>query len=357
MADPASAVPPPREGTASSSEPDLPHRRTREAALPRVEGAPPRALRSSFDLSIDAVGAMLTAPAIGRTAELLGITGIDHEELLAVIPRAIADPAILAAVTEEANLLRTAAGLDVPEAALGALAVRDDALQARVLPGRGLVPILAHLVSTDTVRAWHTARGLSAEESWGALADLGQQMRVHRLTYGGLGHHTLGWTALNWAGRLFGLGRLQFDLHRSGREEGPPRWVIGTHIPATGPLTPDAVDASFARASTFFTTHFSDLATAGPQAPFGREFTCTSWLVNDELPELVGADSNLGAFAARWSIERTHPGSDDAAFFVFHARPPYDAAAFPRTTRLERAVADRLRDGRGWLLGTGRLVI
>lgn len=347
--------PPPAAETASAVE--TRQRRAPETARPRSEGTPPIALRSSFDLAPEVVRVMLTAPSIGRTAELLGITGRDHEELLAAIPPAVADPEILTAVTEEANLLRGAAGLDVPEADLGSLAIRDDALQARILPGRGLIPILAHLAGTDTVRAWHAARGLTEEESWGVLADLGQQMRVHRLTYGELGHHTVGWTALNWAGRLFWLGRLQFDLHRSGRKDGPARWVIGTHIPATGPLTPTSVDESFARARTFFSEHFADLSDDGDGALFGREFWCTSWLVNAELPELVGADSNLGAFAARWSIERTSPGADDAAFFVFHARPPYDPAAFPGTTRLERAVGDRLRDGSGWLLGTGRLTL
>ncbi|MGO2537770.1 MAG: acyltransferase domain-containing protein, partial [Brachybacterium tyrofermentans] len=58
----------------------------------------------------------------------------------------------------------------------------------------------------------------------------------------------------------------------------------------------------------------------------------------------------------RWEIVSTSPGADGAAFFVFHALPPYDAAALPRTTRLERVVGERLADGRGWDSGLGRLV-
>lgn len=323
----------------------------------RIEGTPPLAARATFDLTPDAVRLMLTAPAAEATMRLLSITGEDREDLLAAIPAAVEDPEILAAVTEEANLLRASAGLDTPAPDLGAHTRRDDALQARITPGRGLVPILAHLVGTDTVRAWHAARGLTPEQSWTALADLGQQMRVHRLTFGSLGLHTHSWTVLNWCGRLFTLGRLQFDLQRTTGEPGGDRWIIGTHIPATGPLTPESVDASFSAATAFFAEHFGDLGEGRTDgAPtFGHEFLCTSWLVNEELAGIVGPDSHLGAFSARWRITGTVDGSDDAAFFIFHRRPPYDPSTFPRGTRLERAVAERLEDGRGWRVGTGRL--
>jgi hypothetical protein len=78
--------------------------------------------------------------------------------------------------------------------------------------------------------------------------------------------------------------------------------------------------------------------------------------MNPELIEFLGADSNIGAFVSRWEIVATSPGNDSAAFFVFGARPPYDPASFPRRTRLEREVADRLADGRGWLDGKGMLL-
>ncbi len=322
-----------------------------------VIGTPPHTVRPAFALEPDAVRLMLTAPAAAATMDLLGICEPDRSELLAVIPRALADPEVLAAIAQVANLLRAEAGLTAAPADLVARKEADDALQGRLLPGQGLIAILGHLVGTDTVRAWHAARGLSREQSWGVLADLGQQMRVHRATFGELGHHTLAWTAMNWAGRLFWLGRLQFDLHRRTDAAGE-RWALGVHIPATGPLAPAAVEASFDAATAFFTARFADLAEGrSPGAPpFGREFACTSWLVNAELPRLVGTDSNLGAFARRWEIEDTYDASADAAFFVFHRRPPVAPERLVAHTRLERAVRERLVTGEGWRGGIGRLM-
>lgn len=323
----------------------------RSDARPEILGDPPTAVRPAFVLESGAVGEMLTAPSVGPLMELLGISGDDREELLELLPPVVADEELLEAVTEVANALRTEAGLDTEPADLTARSARLDALQERIRPGQGLLAIAAHLASTDVVRAWHRARGLSEQQSWQALSDLGQQLRVHRATFGQLGHHTLAWTAMNWTGRLFWLGRLQFDLHRTDAG----RWAIGTHIPATGALDPAAVEESFEAAARFFPEHFADLAAHSGGENFGRELVCDSWLVNEELPDIVGPDSNLGSFAARWSVERTFPAADDVVFFVFHRRPPYSVAELPQGTRLQRAIVERLADGRGWLGGAGRL--
>ncbi|WP_193104837.1 acyltransferase domain-containing protein [Brachybacterium sp. FME24] len=330
----------------------------RRDARPQFLGDPPTSVLASDDLSVDAVAAMLTAPSAAGLLEKLGISGQDQEDLAPLLPQAASDPEILAEVTRTANLLRAGAGLEVPTVELESLTSQHAALAQRLAPGEGLIAILALVVSTSTVRAWHEARGLSVEQSWEVLADLGQQMRVHRLSSGRLGLHQLGWMALNWCGRLVHLGRLQFDLHRTGTGTGQERWVVGTHIPARGPLTPTAVEDSFVRATEYFTTHFADLDADRPEgaARFGHEFLCDSWLMNPVLVQELGAGSNIGAFVDRWEILSTTPGADGAAFFVFHRRPPYDAAALPRTTRLERTVAERLADGRGWENGLGRLV-
>jgi hypothetical protein len=321
---------------------------------------PPSSLPTGYaattTLGTQDVGALLTGPELGPLLDHLDIVGQDRVELEPLIGTVAADGALLAEVTRVANALRAEAGLRAAQAPLGSWKKDLDAAQQEVAPGEGLVPILAHLVSTDTVRAWHAARGMTEDESWRVLADLGQQMRVHRKGTGLLGLHQVSWTAMNWSGTLFHLGRLQFDLHRSSDRD---RWVIGTHIPATGPLTPDAVDDSLARAREFFSTHFPDLGLGRPEdtPAFGTEFTCHSWLMNQDLPEFLGEGSNIGAFVRRWHVVETSPGNDSAAFFVFGARPPYDPVEFPRRTTLEREIAARLSDGRGWLDGLGEIIL
>lgn len=335
--------------------------------------APPVLVEAEDGLEPAAVAAMLTAPSCPSLLELLGITGADAEDLLPLVGPATADPALLAEITALANALRAAAGLEVPAVDLAARKEELDALQQGIAPGEGLLAILALTVSTATVRRWHGARGLSEELSWTVLADLGQQMRVHRTGTGRLGLHQLNWVTGNWAGRLVHLGRLQFDLsrrrvarleqgaERTGRaaDDEPQRWVVGTHIPATGPLGPAEVDASFDAAVAYFSAHYADLNADRPaDAPrFGHEFTCDSWLLSDQFEEITGPDSNLARFAARWQLIGTDPqGADGALFFTFGLRPPVDPAALPRRTRLERGVADRLADGRGWTTGSGRLL-
>lgn len=327
----------------------------------RLLGDPPTSARPLAELTTDEVAATLrTAEADGLLARL-GITGTDAEELRPLIAPVIADAELLAEVTATANLLRRGAGLDAPAADLDARATQQDALQARLHPGEGLLAILALVAATDVVRAWHAARGLDEQASWEVLADLGQQMRVHRAARGRLGLHQRHWLAGNWRGRLVHLGRLQFDLHRRDRGTDQERWVIGAHIPARGPLDPAAVEDSLDAATAYFTAHYPDLDRGRPAgAPaVGHELFCESWLVNPLLTEELGADSNLGAFAARWDILEQGPGddgADGAAFFVFSALPPYRPAELPRRTRLERLVGDRLEDGRGWRTGLGRLV-
>lgn len=133
---------------------------------------------------------MLIAPSLPATLDLLGVSESDRSELLGAIPRAVGDPALLEAVTEVAALLPAAAGPGAEPPDLRPRREHDDALQQAVVPGQGLVAILAHLVSTDTVRAFHDARGIDPRITRRSLADLGQQMRVHREVTGGLGLHT-----------------------------------------------------------------------------------------------------------------------------------------------------------------------
>lgn len=327
---------------------------------PRIVGDPATEARPGFDLEPDAVRLMLTARSYPSTLERLGIRDLDQRELLALIPRVVEDAEILAEVTRGANMLREGAGLDVPTPPIDKEQEAWNALQERIVPGQGLISILAHTVSTDVVRAWHRSRGIEDELTWASLADLGQQMVVHRRTFGELGHHTVGWTAMEWTGKLFWLGRLQFDLHRTTILDGadaehPGRFVLGTHIPATGPLRPADVEDSFARATAFARAHFADLDEEG-HPPFGHDFDCCSWLVSADLPEMVGTETNLGRFAALWDIRKTFDAEKDAVFFVFNRRPPYEVSELPRDSRLRDGLVERFEDGRGWTGGFGHLL-
>ena len=86
----------------------------------------------------------------------------------------------------------------------------------RVFPGlpdetgrpMGLLPLLALVASAGAVRRFHAARGVPPDVSDSGLRDLGQQVWVHRRTYGEFGLHTQGWLVGVWSGAYFWLGRL-----------------------------------------------------------------------------------------------------------------------------------------------------
>lgn len=319
----------------------------------------PARARATFALSPDAVRAMLTAPSLPATLDALGIAGADADELRALIPVAVDDSQVLTAVTARANALRAEAGLDAPLAHSPEADAADDAAQRAIAPGEGLVTILAHLVSTDTVRAWHAARGIPAGISWASLADLGQQIAVHRVVHGRLGLGTRQWTSLVWTGQVVRLGRLQHQLRIAHGDGADAHWDLSVHIPATGPLAPEDVDASLTMARDVLGERFADLGAGRPaELPaFGTEFHCRSWLLSPALAEILGPEANLARFAARWRLEETYDASDDVVFFVF-ARPRGTAPTDLDTdTRLRRAIRERLLAGGGWTGGSGHLVL
>lgn len=209
--------------------------------------------------------------------------------------------------------------------------------------GAGVLPLLALVATADEVVAYAQSRGISAEQAWRSLSDLGQQVHVHRLTYGSFGLHTHGWLRLAWAGNLHWLGRLQFNLVSAGG-----RWVASTHIPQTGPLTPPSVDQAFAAAGSFFDRHFADHPV--------REFHCFSWLLDPQLADALPAESNLARFSRRWQrYGEPDNGDADALFFVFHRRGAVDLADLPQTTTLQRVIVDRLQAGGHWQVWNGRI--
>ena len=158
--------------------------------------------------------------------------------------------------------------------------------------------------------------------------DLGQQVWVHRLTYGRFGLHTHGWLRIAWAGGFAWLGRLQFNLQHLPRVASgccPPTSrgaAPTTTARGRGALTPASVDASFAGRCRTSPSTFRDVPTS--------EFWCHSWLLAPELADaLRDPTSPRSSGAGRWTIG-VDDGDADALFFTFARRPPVDLGELPR---------------------------
>ena len=160
--------------------------------------------------------------------------------------------------------------------------------------------MLTLLVTAPEVAAYHARRGIPPEVSRATLADLGQQVWVHRQTYGEFGLHTHDWLCWAWSGGLYWLGRLQFGLEFDQHPPvgSPPGWVLSVHIPRSGPLTRESVDDSFAAATRLLCPILSGISDARLHLP--------SWLLDPQLATLLPG-SNLAAFQQRWRLYGVHP--------------------------------------------------
>ena len=63
-----------------------------------------------------------------------------------------------------------------------------------------------------------------------------------------------------------------------------------------------------------------------------------SWLLDPQLPEVLGEDSNIGRFCRRFTPVFT-PGKGEAVFdFVFLGHTPDERESLPEDTSLQRAL-------------------
>lgn len=200
------------------------------------------------------------------------------------------------------------------------------------------------LAAVPDVLSAHGARDISTEVTWSTLSDFGLQVANYELRNGRPGFDAAFWVWPHFRGEVFTLGRLQFDRDGQG-VEGP---ALGVHIPALGPLLPEACASSLERARGFFADHF-------PEQTY-RLASCQSWLLDEQLCEYLGEDSNIIAFQRRFTPvpDWSRPGDDDVVRFVF-GRLPRSLDELPQETSVQRAVVKHLRDGRHWRFRRGWL--
>ena len=115
--------------------------------------------------------------------------------------------------------------------------------------------------------------------------------------------------------------------------------VIALHIPSGGALTPDEVDRSILLAKNFVKEFF-------PEFDY-HCFICESWLLDPQLEELLGGESNIVKFGRRFTPISIESGGKSPFYFVF-MRPheeTVDYASLSEGTRLERALKGRYLSG------------
>ena len=119
--------------------------------------------------------------------------------------------------------------------------------------------------------------------------------------------------------------------------EGDP--VISLHIPAGGGLSPEAVDDTLQETKKVLATYFPDI-------PY-KAFVCSSWLIDPQLTELVGEESNIAKFCRRFTpmAQKSH-GNGVMNFIFFDPERRVPLHDLPEDTRLQRALKQHYLQGK-----------
>lgn len=120
-------------------------------------------------------------------------------------------------------------------------------------------------------------------------------------------------------------------------EKGDP--IVSLHIPPDGSLSEEAVDETLEETKAFLKTYFPDYEY--------KAFYCGSWLLDPQLEEMLGAESNIAKFGNRFCRVSVKSGGRAVFNFVFLTlERDVDLTALPENTRLERALKQHYLDGK-----------
>ena len=210
------------------------------------------------------------------------------------------------------------------------------------------------------LRDAHRRRGIAEQITHDTVVQLGAVIKAHHdvTGYRGLGLFPLWGPPQVICGCDFSIGRHDFTRSYLAFGDGPAGWALQVHIPPKGALVEFESIASIAAAEEFFGTHFPDEPIAA--------LVCKSWILDPQLADYLGPDSNLVRFQSRFTL-LPHVPLDDVSegdremmrlglqLTVPEEGPltESDLARIPRTTTLSHAFVSHIRAGRHWHKRTG----
>lgn len=166
--------------------------------------------------------------------------------------------------------------------------------------------LLSCLMMCEALKERYAEKGIDENILMATLSDIGIWLDIWSEIKGELYLGELAWLQHHLSMKLFRLGRLQFCMNECHNDypaydlkKGEP--VIEVHIPADGPLTREACEASFATAREFFAKYYPDF--------HYRYFTCHSWLLDSTLEDFLRPESNIIGFQKMFTPVESKPSA------------------------------------------------
>lgn len=192
-------------------------------------------------------------------------------------------------------------------------------------------------------------KGLEKGISEAILLETMKEIRRHAMNFNRdtkgefIGIKQIKWAGIVISGRLYCLGRLEFEMmttkkHWEGHGVSPGDKVISIHIPGTGgPMSDEEVGASLKMAAEFFSKYFPDFDY--------KCYYCYSWLLDPTLKKLLKPESNIIKFQNRFDITEADE-SDEGLEIVFGSGTTYENVLTKNPeTSLQKAAYEYIKNG------------
>ena len=111
--------------------------------------------------------------------------------------------------------------------------------------------------------------------------------------------------------------------------------IVSVHIPTGGPLTPEICDADLARGGDIIRRHFGEF----------KAYYCSSWLLDPQIKELLGKETNLTAFADRFTRFPIRSNGEAVYEYVWSLQHPLPAEELSEHTSFAKAIKRHLLSG------------
>ncbi len=208
------------------------------------------------------------------------------------------------------------------------------------------VNLLVYAAMTERLKERYTERGISLEIFKKSMMDFKYKLEECRLVKGVFGNFVVGWESGFLKMRLFGLGRLQYeivplgiDYTLDGTELTADTLAINIHIPRSGePLLRNEVLQSYKMAKEFFADTFKGRRTL---------FVCSSWLLWKEHLNMLPDGSNIRAFIGDFTIVKEKTYDDYSGIWrLFDTDYDGNPDSLPADSTLRRKYIEHIRSGK-----------
>ena len=208
------------------------------------------------------------------------------------------------------------------------------------------VILLVYAAMTKRLRERYIERGIDLEIFKKSMMDFKYKLDECMLVKGVVGNFVSGWESGFLKLRLFGLGRLQYEIVPLGEnitldgvELTADSPAINIHIPRSGePFDRESVLASYRMAKEFFADTFDGKSTL---------FVCSSWLLWREHLNMLKEGSNIRAFIGDFTIikEKTYPDYAEV-WRLFDVEYGGNPDHLPADSSLRRKYIEHIKSGK-----------